>query len=113
MTRIARSLAFLFLSAGLLATPTLATAAVPRAASATTNPWLTLGALSATPSIAGSSAAIAAAQPADMVPPPPPRRAIAGTPPVPILVFWLGVVATMIYIANQDGHHHGQPNSPA
>ena len=113
MVRVGRGFVILCLSAALMTTPTVATASAPAAAPSTTNPWLTLGALSTSGAIPMGSAAVVAAQPADMVPPPPPRRAIAGTPPVPIMVFWLGVVATMIYIASQNGHQHVQPNSPA
>ena len=112
MMPIGRGFAILCLSAALVTTPTVAAAAAPAAASRTTNPWLTLGALSTSTAIPMGGAAVAAAQPEDMVPAPP-RRAIAGTPPVPILVFWLGVVATMIYIASQNGHQPVQPNSPA
>lgn len=114
MSRFGRSVAILSVSVAMLTTPTLAAGAPPAAPVVNAaSPWLTLSALSTTGAMNMGSAATAAAQPADMGPPPPRSQSTIGGPPLPIIVFWLGVVATMVYIATRNGHHQGQPNSPA
>lgn len=113
MGRFSRSVAILSVTVAMLTTPTLAAASVPAApAVSTASAWLTLSALSTTGATNMAGATMAAAQPMDMGPPPRPRPVI-GTPPVPILVYWLGVVAAMVYIASLNGHDHVRPNSPA
>jgi hypothetical protein len=115
MGRFSRSVAIVSVTVAMLTTPTLAAASVPAAPAVSTgSAWLTLGALSTTGATNMAGATVAAAQPMDMGPPPPPQpRPVIGTPPVPILVYWLGVVAAMVYIASLNGHDHVRPNSPA
>jgi hypothetical protein len=103
-------------------------AATPPGAQA--NPWAVLSAMSggaAATAVCGAAAAATAAQPAtgcvlprvDMVPaaepgsPPPPVYLGTSTPPIPVLLVWAGVLATMIYIATLHHHHHHHANSPA
>lgn len=112
MIRFGKRLA-ISLSLALLTTPTLATAstAVPRQTASDASPWLALSALSPAAAVGVEGSGVAAAQPATVAPVQ--TRSTIGTPPVPILVYWLGVVAVMVYIATHDGGHGGQPNSPA
>jgi hypothetical protein len=45
--------------------------------------------------------------------PPPPQYTGVGFPPIPVLVIWAAVLASMIYIATQKDHLTFVPNSPA
>jgi hypothetical protein len=74
---------------------------------------MTLSMLTPSGAVGLEGSAVAAAQPADMGPPPPGPRVI-GTPPTIIFVFWLGVIASMVYIATHEHHNNPVlPNSPA
>ena len=77
--------------------------------------WLTLSMLTPSGAAVLDSTALAAAQPDTMPPPPPPPPTYTGpgTPPIPVIILWLAVLGTMVYIATKGNHHHPVPNSPA
>lgn len=72
--------------------------------------WLTLSMLTPSGSAALAGTAAGAAQPDAVTPPA--AYARPGTPPIPVLLVWLGVLGTMVYIATKSSHHRA-PNSPA
>jgi hypothetical protein len=112
-----RTIATIAVSAALLVTPTMATAA-DAAPQAPANPWVTLselnpagaialgGTSAATPGPASMSATAAGVQPADD------RDDYRGNPlPWPVIGVLLAVVGTMIYIEFIE-HHHGHGTFP-
>lgn len=72
--------------------------------------WLALSMLTPSGSAALTGTAAGAAQPDSVTPPA--AYARPGTPPIPVLLVWLGVLGTMVYIATKSSHHRA-PNSPA
>jgi len=54
-------------------------------------------------------AGVSAAQPE--APPPPPQFAGPGSPPLPVILVWLGVIGLDIYLLLRHDHNH-HPNSP-
>ena len=131
MRRFGQYVASAAISVSLIATSTAAVASndlVPPAPS--TDSWVALSML--TPSgaaILGDTAALAA-QPASIPPGTQvcpdgsvlPATATCGgpgmytgpsTPPIPVIIVWLAVLGTMVYIATKNNHNHPVPNSPA
>ena len=111
MTKIIASLAA---SAALLLTSSAAVAAAPAPAPAQRDAWMMLSMLSPTGATALGGATVTA-QPVDMPPAVPPAAAArAGgfvTPPIPVLLVWLGVIGLDVYLLTRE-HHHPVPNSP-
>lgn len=100
-------------SLSLIASSTAAVASAnPLPATPSTGGWMALSILAPSGAAVLNSTALAAAEP-DSVPPPPPSYTGPGTPPIPVIVLWLAVLGTMIYIATKGSHHHPVPNSPA
>lgn len=100
------------LSLSLVANSTAAVAsAAPPPASA--DPWLALSML--TPggaAVLGDAAVgVSAAQPE--APPPPPQYTGRSTPPLPVILIWLAVPGTDVYLLTKNNHTHPVPNSPA
>lgn len=108
----------------LAAAVSLALIATSTAAVASSNPqpvsspdaWMTLSMLTPSGAAVLGSTGIAAAQPDTLPPPPPPEPRTytgPGTPPIPVMILWLAVLGTMVYIVTKNNHHHPAPNSPA
>jgi hypothetical protein len=115
MRRFGQLVASAVISASLIASSTAAVAStnsLPAAPSA--DGWVALSMLTPSGTAVLGSTGLAAAQP-DSVPPPPPPPTYTGpgTPPIPVIILWLAVLGTMIYIATKGNHHHPVPNSPA
>jgi hypothetical protein len=103
------------ISLSLIASSTAAFASThPVTAAPATDGWVALSMLTPSGAAVVPSTALAAAQPDNVPPPPPPPTYTGpGTPPIPVIVLWLAVLGTMIYIATKGNHHHPVPNSPA
>ena len=102
-------------SASMIGSSTAAVAATP-APAPTTSAWMTLSMLTPSGAAVLGSTGVAAAQPDTLPPPPPPEPRTytgPGTPPIPVMILWLAVLGTMVYIATKNNHHHPAPNSPA
>jgi hypothetical protein len=114
MPRFGRVIASAAVSLSLIGSSTAAIASTQTSAPAASDSWVTLSML--TPSgTALLGTVTAAAQPDTMPPPPPPPGYVGnpGPPPIPVLVVWGLVLATIIYIAVHNNNHHHVPNSPA
>lgn len=114
MPRFGRIIASAAVSLALFTGSTAAIASTETAAPPpASDSWVTLSMLTPSGSaLLGTAGATAAAQP-DMAPPPAPPAYGAGPPPIPVLVVWGLVLATIIYIAVHNNNHHHVPNSPA
>lgn len=115
MRRLGQYVASAVISLSLIATSTAAVAAsesVPAAPSS--DGWMALSMLTPNSASAINTSTLAAAAQSDVPPPPPPPNYYGGpgTPPVPVLVVWLLVLATFIYIVTK-GNSNSKPNSPA
>jgi hypothetical protein len=110
MPRLGKLVSAGVVSLSLITSSTAALASAPSPAPAA-NGWLTLSMLTPSGAAVLGSTAIAAAQP-ETPPPPPPPAEYAGpsTPPIPVLIVWLGVLAVDIYLLTRHHHHHA--NSP-
>jgi hypothetical protein len=117
MPRFGRIIASAAVSLSLIASSTAAIASTETAApTPASDSWVALSML--TPSgtaLLGTTGVTAAAAQPDMGPPPVPPAygARPGPPPIPVLVVWGLVLATIIYIAVHNNHHHPHANSPA
>jgi hypothetical protein len=117
MRRFGQLVASAAISVSLIATSTAAVASnnsVPAAPS--TDSWVALSMLTPSGTALLDSTALAAAQPDTVPPPPPPPRTYytgPSTPPIPVIILWLAVLGTMVYIATKNNHNHPVPNSPA
>jgi hypothetical protein len=116
MRRFGQYVASAAISASLIATSTAAVASnSPLPPAPSTDSWVALSMLTPSGTAVLGSTALAAAQPDTMPPPPPPPPTYTGpgTPPIPVIILWLAVLGTMIYIATKNNHNHPVPNSPA
>ena len=116
MPRFGRIIASAAVSLSLITASTAAIASTETAAPPpASDSWVALSML--TPSgtaLLGTAGATAAAQPDTAPPPyPPAYGARPGPPPIPVLVVWGLLLATIIYIAVHNNNHHHVPNSPA
>ena len=114
MPRLRRVIASAAVSFALVTGSTAAVASSETASPSAQDSWMALSML--TPSgtaLLGTAGTTAAAEPDTTSPPPPAYGRGSGTPPIPVLVVWGLVLATIIYIALHDKHHHHVPNSPA
>lgn len=137
MRRLGHYVASAVVSLSLIATSTAAAASAPPPVTpaAQFDPWAVLSVMSGgapAAAVCGSAAAAATAQPAGgcvlpqvgVAPPvpvetpaavPPPVAVYAAgmpTPPIPVLLVWAAVLATMVYLATKS-NHHPVPISPA
>lgn len=132
MRRSRQFIASAIVSVSLVASSTAAVAQSPPAPVPQFDPWAVLSVMSGgAPAAALCGAAAAAAttaQPGNgcvlpqtgvtapmetpaSVPPPPPPSAGLGFP-LPVLLIWAAVLASLIYIATQNNHTNVVPNSP-
>ena len=116
MPRFGRIIASAAVSLSLIASSTAAIASTETAPPPpASDSWVALSML--TPSgtaLVGTTGVTAAAQPDTAPPPyPPAYGARPGPPPIPVLIVWGLVLATIIYIAVHNNHHHPHANSPA
>ena len=113
MRRSGKLVASAIISLSLIGSSTAAVASAPAPASQAPLPgWTTLSMLNASGAAALGNAGVAAAQ-ADV---PPPARYERGlpTPPLPVILVWLAVIAVDIWILTKDDNDGpGVPNSPA
>lgn len=113
MRRYGQLVASAVISASLIATSTAAVASTnPLPPAPSTNGWMALSMMTPSGAAVLDSTALAAAQPNNYPPPPPNYYDERTRPPIPVIILWLAVLGTIIYIATRHNHHH-VPNSPA
>jgi hypothetical protein len=115
MSRYGRIVASAAVAVSLVLTSTAAIASTEAAPAPTTDSWMTLSMLTPSGTALVGSTGVAAAAQSDVPPPPPPPDYYAGpsTPPIPVIVVWGLVLATIIYILTKNHGHHNHANSPA